>query len=109
MLQLRAASEHGALAIAYPIRGVDALKACFAEHVEASLTQPEHIQKHLKSMAPFSFAFTLGERKVCGDLAQAATSLEGRSIVQHPALLDADELPEAVDGMIALALAPPRR
>jgi hypothetical protein len=44
LLQLRAASEHGALAIADPIRGADALKACFAEQVEVSQTQPEHIQ-----------------------------------------------------------------
>ena len=59
MFQLRTASEHGALAIVDPIRGADALKACLAEQVKVSQTQPEHIQKHLKSMAPLSFAFTL--------------------------------------------------
>jgi hypothetical protein len=58
-------------------------------------------------MAPFSFAFTLDEEKVFGDLVQAAASLEGRSIVQPPALKGVEELPEAVDDMLALVLAPP--
>ena len=44
---------------------------------------------------------------MCGDLAQAAASLEGRSIVQPPALKGVEELPEAVDDTLALVLAPP--
>ena len=41
------ARGHGALALADPIRGIDALKACFAEQVSVSQTQPEKNTKTL--------------------------------------------------------------
>ena len=57
-------------------------------------------------MAPFSFALTLDEKKVFGDLVQAAASLERRPVVQPPALKGAEELPDAVDDMPALVWVP---
>ena len=58
-------------------------------------------------MASFSFAFTLDEKHIFGDVAQAAASLEHRAVAQPPTLKDAEELPEAVDDTLALVLAPP--
>ena len=57
-------------------------------------------------MAPFSFALTLDEKKVFGDLVLAAASLERRPVVQPPALKGVEELPDAVDDMPALVWVP---